>query len=235
MTRRTRFGVAALVASGAVVACAPADRSATLADEAQAPVPTAAEALQRLRDGNRRFIDGRPNHDHTSGEWRRSLTAGQTPIAIVVGCADSRVPVEIIFDQGLGDLFVIRNAGNVLHTDVVGSIEYAVDHLDTPLVVILGHEQCGAITATLGSRRDRSKEGPELQMVFRLIDPALQAEGINGTDPDSVAAGVEANVRWSVAHLQRLAADSPSSQAHKLVIVGAVYELDSGRVRFLDG
>ncbi len=234
MTTKTRLGVAALVASGAVVACAPTDRSATLADEAHAPVPTAAEALQRLRDGNRRFIDGRSNHDHTSEEWRRSLTRAQHPIAITVGCADSRVPIEIILDQGLGDLFVIRNAGNVLHADVLGSIEYAVDHLDTPLVVILGHEQCGAVTAALTSREDRAKEGPELQFVFRLIDPALQAEGINGTDPDSVAAGVEANVRWSVTHLQRLAADSPSSQAHKLVVVGAIYELESGRVRFLD-
>jgi carbonic anhydrase len=235
MTTTTRFGVASLLVSGAIIACAPVNDSAPIAGETHAPVSTATEALHRLRDGNRRFMDGQSKHDHTSADWRRSLTAGQTPIAIVVGCADSRVPVEIIFDQGLGDLFVIRNAGNVLHTDVVGSIEYAVDHLDTPLVVILGHEQCGAITATLGSRRDRSKEGPELQMVFSLIDPALQAEGIDGTDRDSVAAGVEANVRWSVTHLQRLAADSPSSQAHKLVVVGAVYELESGRVRFLDG
>jgi carbonic anhydrase len=192
----------------------------------------AAEVLRRLKDGNRRFVGGTPQHAHTSEQWRRSLAAGQHPIAIVVGCSDSRVPVEIVFDQGLGDLFVVRNAGNVLDTQALGSIEFAVSSLNTPLLVVLGHEQCGAVTAALDSRASRELAPPELQQVLRMIDPALEAEGLRGTDPATVAAGVEANVRWSVEYLNILRDERGA--ALSVTVAGAIYELESGRVRFLD-
>ncbi len=240
MHSSTSPNVAALAACVIVFACAPANRPDPVMSnvdhsvDAEDSLPTVGEVLQRLQQGNRRFVNGQPHHDHTSREWRESLTQGQNPLAIIIGCADSRVPTEIIFDQGLGDIFVIRNAGNVIHTDVIGSIQYAVDHLHTPLVVVLGHERCGAVTAALASREGRLANGPELQMVLRLIEPALAAEGLSGTDPDIVAAGVEASVRWSVAHLRQLGAERPHPDAHKVVVMGAIYELDSGRIRFLN-
>ena len=131
-------------------------------------------AIARLKQGNQRFADGKPKHMHTSRERRESLVSGQDPCAVILSCADSRVPTELVFDQGLGDLFVIRNAGNVMVEDVMGSVEYAALHLQTQLVVIMGHEGCGAVTAALKSREERAKEPPELQQVLRLIDPAVE-------------------------------------------------------------
>lgn len=193
---------------------------------------TTRTAIARLKLGNKRFIDGNPKHFHEGITWRESLVSGQKPFAVILGCADSRVPTELVFDQGFGDLFVIRNAGNVVMEDVMGSIEYAAIHLKTRLVVVMGHEGCGAVTAALKSREERAKEPPELQQVLRLIDPAIA-----NLDPhanDVVKEAVEANVRWTVKNSVRIQKQRNHPQASSLACVGAVYELKSGKVRFLD-
>lgn len=128
-------------------------------------------AIARLKLGNGRFVNGKPIHLRSAKLWRDHLVKGQNPFAVILGCADSRVPIELIFDQGFGDLFVIRNAGNFFMEDVSGSIEYAAFHPHTKLVVVLGHEGCGAVTAAFKSRQERRSEPPELQPVLRLTAP----------------------------------------------------------------
>ena len=189
------------------------------------------EALARMLEGNQRFVAGRLRHDHESEARRAHLTTGQHPFAIVLGCADSRVPPEMVFDAGLGDLFVIRVAGNVVGQDEAGSIEYSIDHLGTPLVMVLGHEGCGAVTAALA--KDHGDEVEELQHLLSVIAPAL-----SGIDPElphgeRVQLGVEANVRQSLERIhaiqRRVGLPEPRAR-----IIGAVYELETGRVRILD-
>src|SRR5437762_13276363 len=133
----------------------------------------AYEALGRLREGNRRFVaDQSTSISHH--ERRRSLVNGQEPFATVLGCSDSRVPTELVFDQGFGDLFVVRVAGNVIADDVVGSIAYAALHLRTPLFVVLGHAGCGAVTAAVDARLKKVKEPERIEALLRLIDPGLK-------------------------------------------------------------
>lgn len=186
-------------------------------------------AIARLKLGNGRFVNGKPRHLRSAELWRDHLVKGQNPFAVVLGCADSRVPVELVFDQGFGDLFVIRNAGNVVMEDVAGSIEYAAVHLHTKLVVVMGHQGCGAVTAALKSREERKREPPELQQILQRIDPAIAH--LNPKEDDVVAKGVEANVQWSVENIVRL--QKQRNRSAEFNVVGAVYELSSGRVRFL--
>jgi len=201
-------------------------------DDSAYTVATAREAIALLKEGNQRFLSGKPKHQHASRERRESLVSAQNPFAVIFGCADSRVPIELVFDQGFGDLFVIRNAGNVMMEDVMGSIEYAGLHLKTQLVVILGHEGCGAVTAALKSREERSKEPPELQQVLRVIDPAVKH--IDPCEKDAVKQGVEANVRWTVKKARRIQKQRNHPLAKDITFVGAVYDMKSGKVRFLD-
>jgi carbonic anhydrase len=191
---------------------------------------TTQVAISRLKLGNQRFVKGKPKHFRTNRAWRESLVSDQHPFAVILGCADSRVPTELIFDQGFDDLFVIRNAGNVVMNDVLGSIEYAALHLHTKLVVVMGHEGCGAVTAALKIREEREKEPAELQQILRLIDPAIvhldpQAKNV-------IEQGVEANVRWSVKKMIRL--QKQRNRDKETTVIGAVYNLKSGQVRFLD-
>ena len=132
---------------------------------------TAAEALERLRAGNRRFTDGEVRRDHNGADRRKRLIAGQQPFATILGCSDSRVPVEIVFDQGFGDLFVVRVAGNLVAEVVLGSIEYAVRHLKTPLLVVLGHQGCGAVAADPGGHL-RESPRVEVRQSARELHPA---------------------------------------------------------------
>jgi carbonic anhydrase len=201
-------------------------------DDAKGASISPTEAIARLKKGNERFASGKPKHNHKSSEWRESLVSGQNPFAVIVGCADSRVPTELVFDQGFGDLFVIRNAGNVMMEDVMGSIEYAALHLKTQLVVVMGHEGCGAVTAAFKSREERAKEPPELQQVLRQIDPAIKH--IDPRGKQVVKQGVEANVRWTVKKSIRLQKQRSHPQAKTVAFVGAVYDLKSGKVRILD-
>ena len=202
---------------------------------------SAREALTRLRDGNKRFTaDVRSVTSLASYMRRGEMTDGQAPIAIVLGCADSRVPAEIVFDQGLGDLFVIRVAGNIVAPSQVGSVEFAAARYGTPLVVVLGHSQCGAIAATI---EDIRSGGPNpssnLRSIVERIRPSV--EGLFETElaKDEVALtahAVRANVRASTNHLRH---GSPLLekliQDEGLLVVGAEYALDSGKVEFFDG
>jgi len=199
------------------------------------------QALERLREGNRRFASGDPSLDSRSDRARRSeLASSQQPFAAILGCSDSRVPVEIVFDQGLGDLFVIRVAGNVVAPSQIGSVEFAAERFGTRLVVVLGHSRCGAIAATLEQlQRPRENQSRNLHSIVDRIRPSI--EGLLATDlrhdPDNlVRQAVRANIRASVSHLRH---GSPLIeqlvQGSGLLVVGAEYSLETGLVDFFDG
>jgi len=187
------------------------------------------QALEWLLKGNARFADGKSRHDHESIRRRMRLTEGQHPFGIVLGCADSRVPPELVFDEGLGDLFVIRVAGNVVAEDEAGSIEYAVAHLDQRLIVVLGHEGCGAVTAAL-SYHDNEPE--ELIRLVHRIEPALADVDRSIPMKEQIHLGVEVNVRQSVRQLLDIVERQQATD--RVVVVGMIYELETGRVRLLD-
>jgi carbonic anhydrase len=192
-----------------------------------------AEALARLKAGNARFADGKTRHAHESADWRKHLVGEQTPIATVLGCSDCRVPPELVFDQGFGDLFVVRVAGNVVSADVVASFAYAALHLRTPLFVVMGHAGCGAVTAALEAKLKRAKEPERIAALVRLIEPGLKDLDTNVAFPDALAAAIEANVRWSVRQLGELEGAREAIRDGRMMLAGAVYELGTGRVRFL--
>ncbi len=192
-------------------------------------------ALQKLKAGNDRYRAARQAHPHQSSSWRASLGEGQKPFALVLGCADSRVPPELIFDQGLGDLFVVRVAGNILDDVVLGSVEYAALHLDVELVVVLGHASCGAVTATV---QDTATEG-HLPFIAEAIAPALAAGRAAGTLPQGDdAAAVDQASRANARHVAvELAAAEPLlsglSATGKFMVLAAYYDLDTGGVEWL--
>lgn len=199
-----------------------------------------AEALRRLRAGNKRFVANVRSAESISSAARRAeLAVAQQPFAIVLGCSDSRVPVEIIFDQGLGDLFVIRVAGNIVAPSLIGSVEFAASQFGTRLVVVLGHSQCGAILATLDElRRPTANQSPNLKSIVDRIRPAVEGL-LAGSDrqdqPGLVSRAVEANILASVQQLRHGSAIIEGLVANQgLVIVGASYSLDTGVVEFLE-
>jgi carbonic anhydrase len=201
----------------------------------------APEAIERLREGNRRFVAGAGGRTARTAEERRSeLAAGQEPFAIVLGCSDSRVPAEIVFDQGLGDLFVIRVAGNIVAPSQVGSIEFAAERFGTRLVVVLGHSQCGAVLATLEElERPTESRSANLFSIVDRIRPAVETllETDLRHDPEALARqAVRANIRASADHLRH---GSPILEQliaeDGLLVVAAEYSLETGVVEFLDG
>ena len=199
------------------------------------PYPGDANAaLARLKNGNRRFVDDKPRHNHEKASWRSLLVETQKPFATVVGCSDSRVPPELIFDVGFGDLFTIRLAGNIIAEDVIGSVEYAVAHLHTRLIVILGHEGCGAVTATVEEMLHKAKEPEHIESLIKSIKPGINKLDLKLDRDALLSAAVEANVRWSMRQLYALPEAKRALLEKKVTLVGAVYELSTGRVRFLD-
>lgn len=201
---------------------------------------TAHEALQRLRDGNRRFVADETGADTDNSHTRRSEAAKkQEPFAIILGCSDARVPAEIVFDQGLGDLFVIRVAGNIVAPSQVGSVEFAAARFGTRLVVVLGHSQCGAILATLEEmRRPTENQSRHLRSIVDRIRPSI-AELMKTElqhDLDSlVDHAIKSNVRVSMNHL-RHGSDILEQliRDEGLLVVGAEYSLETGEVEFFD-
>lgn len=194
-------------------------------------------ALEMLRAGNRRFVDDLRAGGSGAGR-RRALPRGQDPLAIVLGCSDARVPAEIVFDQGLGDLFVIRVAGNIVAPSQVGSVEFAAAAFGTRLVVVLGHSNCGAIHATLEQlRRPSQDQSPNLRSIVNRIRPAVEGLLDRGETPEAlVARAVRANIRMSADHLRH--GSEVLEQAIErdgVLVVGAEYSLDSGVVEFFDG
>ena len=202
---------------------------------AEQPLPkNPSEALARLKAGNARFAAGTTRHAHESADWRKHLAAGQTPFATILGCSDSRVPIELVFDQGFGDLFVIRVAGNVVADDVLGSVAYAALHLRTPLFVVLGHSGCGAVTAALDEKLNKLREPEQIEALLKLIKPALKEIDAAQTYAAQLSSAVEANVRWSMKQLAELPGAKASLEKHSAMLVGAVYDLATGTVRFLN-
>ena len=201
---------------------------------------SAREALGRLREGNRRFAAGLRSTEVLATHTRRAdLVGGQRPFAIVLGCSDSRVPAEIVFDQGLGDLFVIRVAGNIVAPSQVGSVEFAAIRFGTPLVVVLGHSRCGAIEATLEElRQPAGTRSRNLRSIVNRIRPSVEALLATELrhDPDALAReAVKANVRASVDHLRHGSETLEELTATSaLRIVGAEYSLETGLVEFHD-
>ena len=199
----------------------------------------AAEALARLRDGNRRFVANHATEAVSHPARRAELVSGQEPFAIILGCSDSRVPAELVFDQGFGDLFVIRVAGNVVAPSQVGSVEFAAARFETRLVVVMGHSQCGAVIAALDDVLGRTNErSRNLRSIVDRVRPAVEAAraGRHDGDTDSwLEDAVRANVRASVDHLRHGSELLEQLIAREgLVVVGAEYSLETGVVTFLD-
>lgn len=204
------------------------------ADPAKAPFPrNGAEALLRLKEGNSRFADGKTRHAHESADWRKQLVGSQKPFATILGCSDSRVPVELIFDQGFGDLFVVRVAGNVIAPDVVGSLGYAIEHLETPLVLVVGHRGCGAVTAAVQALDGKLDPLPGVNALVQLIIPGLPKPELDLSLEQRIDSAVEANVQWSMRQLAKLPGAKKVLESGQVTLAGAVYDLATGRVRFL--
>src|SRR5262245_40073583 len=199
----------------------------------EAAGPSAGEALARLMAGNERFLRGEARCAGLKRETLADLAKGQRPYATILGCSDSRVPPEWIFDAGLGELFVIRVAGNVLSPEVAGSLQYAGSHLQTPLFVVLGHEGCGAVSAALATKHGGAQHRSRIQILVDSIVPALPDLDPRLSPEERLARAVEGNVRWTV----RQIVNSPEGQARlaegRMKIVGAIYEIETGRVRWL--
>jgi carbonic anhydrase len=198
------------------------------------------EALQRLRAGNERFVANvRSTESISSAAHRAELALAQQPFAIVLGCSDSRVPVEIVFDQGLGDLFVIRVAGNIVAPSLIGSVEFAASQFGTRLVVVLGHSQCGAVIATLDElRRPTANQSPNLKSIVDRIRPGVEGLLTSGDRDDQaglVGRAVQSNILASVQQLRHGSAIIEDLIASRgLIVVGAEYSLETGVVEFLE-
>lgn len=201
---------------------------------------SATEALERLREGNRRFRLGVQSGDLTSQTRRNQLASGQEPFASILGCSDSRVPAEIIFDQNLGDLFVIRVAGNIVAPSQIGSVEFAAARFGTRLVVVLGHSQCGAVLATLEEiQQPTENQSRNLRSIVDRVRPSVEALLATELrhDPDALERqAVRANIRASANHL-RHGSEVLEQMIRRegLLVVGAEYSLETGAVDFFDG
>lgn len=200
---------------------------------------SAQQALQRLREGNQRFVANLSSHETLLHPQQFDLAQEQNPCAIILGCSDARVPAEIVFDQGLGDLFVIRVAGNIVAPSQVGSVEFAASRYGTPLVVVLGHTQCGAIKATVEElQRPEENQSRNLRSIVDRVRPAV--EGLLKTElkddiPTLLKHAVRSNVSVSVNHLRYGSAVLESLIRNKgLRIVGAEYAIETGVVEFFD-
>jgi carbonic anhydrase len=206
---------------------------------ASEPAPSAGETaaaqqvvLQGLADGNARFVEGRQAPHDLGPDRRRELAKGQHPRAVVLSCSDSRVPPEHVFDQQLGEIFVVRTAGNVADGVALGSIEYAVEHLGTPVIVVLGHRSCGAVRAAVEVRRRHGSAHGNVAEVLRLVMPAV-AQAERARAPDLVDASIDANVALEAkALVKRSPVIAGLVRSGKVRIVTAVYDLESGKVEF---
>lgn len=191
-------------------------------------IMTGNEALKILKEGNKRFCKGKPIHPNQAPEKRTELTKGQRPFAVILCCSDSRVPPEIIFDRGLGDIFVVRVAGNITDDIIIGSIEYAVEHLNVPLVIVLGHERCGAADVAVKGEKAPGK----IQNIIEKIKPALlQARKEKG---DLLTNTIFANIKQSVNIITKSKPIlAEKIKAGKLKVAGAIYHLEKGYVELL--
>jgi carbonic anhydrase len=190
--------------------------------------PSPEAALLLLMEGNQRFVQGAPRHPHQTVDRRTATASSQTPFAVILTCADSRLSPEIVFDQGIGDIFVIRNAGNLLSDHVIGSIEYAVEHLHAPLVVVMGHTRCGAIAAAVAGGEATGKVQSIVTSLAPIVESARARAGNTADQAEKINAKIAAT---AVAASQPLLA--PAEAAGRLKVVAARYNLETGAVEWL--
>jgi|SRR5579863_7055850 len=190
-------------------------------------------ALARLVEGNERFLRGERRNTDVRPETLAELAKAQRPYVTILGCSDSRVPPEWIFDAGLGELFVVRVAGNVLSPEIAGSLQYAGSHLETPLFVVLGHEGCGAVQAALATKPQGARQRSRIQVLVDSILPSLPDFDPRLSPDESLAQAVECNVRHTVQQITSTPEGQVRAAEGRMKIVGAIYELRSGRVRWL--
>jgi carbonic anhydrase len=195
---------------------------------------TPAEAIRELKIGNSRFFSGTAERPEISALERRAQILAQTPFAVVLGCSDSRVPIEVVFDQGLGNLFVTRVAGNVVESATIGSIEYAVEHLKSHVVVVMGHEGCGAVKAAMLPQETRDKEPECVRFLLDRIAPAVNAIAAIRDEKARMREAVVANVRQQVHALRRNPTIQRAIERGQISLVGAYYEITSGAVDFFE-
>ncbi|MGZ5021149.1 MAG: carbonic anhydrase [Chthoniobacterales bacterium] len=195
---------------------------------------TTDDALQRLKAGNERFVAGTARFPTVQKEILADLAKGQHPYATILSCSDSRVPPELVFDTGFGELFVVRVAGNVLSPEVAGSLQYAGRHLCTPLFVVLGHTHCGAIAAAIDTTLRGARQLSRIQILVDHILPGLADLDTQLTPEAMLAQAVEANVRWSMRQILESPEGRERQAEGRVKLVGAIYELETGRVRFLE-
>jgi carbonic anhydrase len=227
---RRRFlrlsGLAALAATTS--ACALTAPGGPAAPASEPAVTTPDQALQRLLEGNQRYVAAKPTYPNLTIDRRMQLAQGQHPFSIVFSCVDSRVPPELVFDRGLGDLFVIRTAGHTLDDAVLGSIEYGVAELGIPLILVLGHEKCGAVKATLEAVEHQTTAPDRIQALVRDIMPAVEQS--KGQPGDALDNAVLANTLLTVGRLKETPLLAEALGKGGLKIIGGRYDLDSGAV-----
>ena len=219
-------------ASATALAIGAASSVAFSEDKKSAGV-SADEALKRLVEGNNRFVEGKNKVRHLTGKQLAKLEEGQHPFATIIGCSDSRVPIEMLFDQGFGDIFTIRLAGNIIDDDVEGSVEYGYLHTGTKLVMVMGHEGCGAVTAALATKEDQEKEPYAIRQLVNRINPVLKDIDPKLPKAERLKIAVEANVRQSINQILAFKDHKKAHDAGLFKLVGAVYDLHTGKVRIL--
>lgn len=194
---------------------------------------SADNALALLMEGNARFLRGESHFSRAPKEVLAGLTKGQRPYATILGCSDSRVPPELIFDANFGELFVIRVAGNVLSHEIAGSFQYAAMHLKTQLFVVLGHENCGAVQAALKAKFQGAQERSRIQLLLQSILPGLEEVDPHLPPQQQLECAVEANVRWTMRQIIETPEGQERMAEARMKLVGAVFEIATGRVRLL--
>ena len=207
----------------------PADMS-TIPDSGR----NAEDALQRLKTGNARFVAGTARFPTMQKEILAELAKGQHPYTTILSCSDSRVPPELIFDAGLGELFIIRVAGNVFSPEIAGSLQYAWRHLHTPLFVVLGHTNCGAVAAAIDTRLRGTRQHSRIQLLVECILPGLEDLDPQLTPEAMLAQAVETNVRWTMRQILETPEGQERQAERRVKLVGAIYEIETGLVRFLE-
>ena len=200
---------------------------------AHPPTISADEALRRLIDGNERFLNGTTRWDRVTVAALTTLADGQQPYATILGCSDSRVPPELVFDTGLGELFVVRVAGNVFSGEVAGTLQYAGVHLGTPLFVVLGHSGCGAVEAALEARRAGVTHESGIRLLVESVLPALEDVDPSLPLDAQMLMAVEHNVRWTLRQIARTEQGRQRLRDGRLKLVGGIYEITTGRVHWM--
>jgi len=234
--RRGALSLAGLgLVSAALAACGKGEEAAAVPERVDTKEIEAKDGKERLVAGNERYVGGTPAYPDQSLTRRKKLGQGQKPFAAVLSCADSRVPPEIVFDQGLGDLFVVRSAGQVLDRAVLGSLQFGVGELEVPLLVVLGHTKCGAVKATVEAiEKKTAPSGTDIDALVAAITPSVEeAEEAGIEASELVGAAIEFNVEAVVERLGQAKVLRAAEKKRKLKVLGAVYDVETGEVDFL--